>query len=83
MNGIFVSGILGSATRKERNFDGKNIVNFVYLVLVDDVAIRITSDYDYRERIKFGDEVTFKVTIRSYNNIVYYHGEYITDEDIE
>ena len=81
MDGIFISGILAKGFRKDREFDGKVTVSYVYMVVVDDLVIRITSDNDFTGQISMGDEVTFKVRVRAYNNTCYFHGDYIKEDE--
>lgn len=81
MFGIFLNGICVDARERKREFDGKVTVNYSYLVMIDGDAFKVTSDNDYRNDVKFGDEVTFKVRIRAYNGTIYYNGDLIDEED--
>lgn len=80
MQGVFISGILVDKSERKREFDGKVTINYSYLLVVDGDPFKVTSDNDYRDRIEFGDYVTFKCRIRSYNNNIYYNGDLIEED---
>lgn len=73
-HGIFIVGIyIGSETR-ERETDGvKKLVHY-NLVTIGTEPYRIRSDQDYSGRLKFGDEVQFKVRVNAFNGNAYYSG---------
>lgn len=79
--GIVLTGIFISSETKVRrydNYDNGDKVSYIYLVVIGSDAFKVSSDYDYRSTISFGDRVSFKVRCRAFNNSVYYNGELIS-----
>ena len=68
--GIFVVGYFAGSEMRIR--DEKTY--FYYLLTVGANAYRIRSEHDYRDALKFGDEVAFLVTINAYRDNFYLSG---------
>lgn len=76
MSGIFLVGTyVGNkeVVRKDNN-TGVESVKYQYLIVQDVESYRVTSDYDYRDKLVFGDEVTFEVIPNVFNNRLYFRG---------
>ena len=76
--GIVLTGIFISSETKVRRYDNGDKVSYIYLVAIGSDAFKVSSDYDYRSTISFGDRVSFKVRCRAFNNSIYYNGELIS-----
>ena len=76
--GIVLTGIFISSETKVRRNDNVDKVSYIYLVVIGSDAFKVSSDYDYRSTISFGDRVSFKVRCRAFNNSIYYNGELIS-----
>lgn len=75
MNGFFVKGFLSGMDRKVyRQDDGTLKDRYIYLVVCGVDAYRVTSDQDYTDSVTLGQEVTFMIRCRAFNNSVYYTG---------
>lgn len=75
MSGFFVKGILSGMDCKQYRADDGTFKNrYIYLVVCGVEAYRITSDQDFAGSLAMGDEVTFRVKCRGFNNAVYYTG---------
>ena len=77
--GLFINGIFVGADENIRVYDQKERLSYIYLVAVGSNAYKINSDHDYRDRLAFGDVVTFAIRTRAFNNQVYYNGDLVDE----
>lgn len=74
-SGIFISGIFISCEEKNVVRNDVNVKSYYYLVAAGNDPYKIKCDHDYRNKLKFGDQVDFRVKINTFNNNVYFSGE--------
>lgn len=83
MNGFFLHGTFCGTDEKEfRNVTSSGqtsrIAHYV-LVTTGKDFYKISVDRDYKDDFVFGDHVVFKIRANSYNDKVYYSGEYFEE----
>lgn len=78
-SGIFIRGVFVGSDEVVRNYDQRERINYVNLIIIGVDAYKVTSAEDYRDRLAFGDIVTFSLRVRAYNSQVYLNGELVDE----
>lgn len=73
---MYLKGIFCGFNVEERNNpDGTFSRRYQYLVADGADPYTVTSEKNYSDKLQFGDEVMFSISVRAWNSRVYLNGE--------